>query len=116
MLEGQRRQVAAAELEISLRAADPFPASRRIESLPRWTSDSRALVSGRVPWPACLPTTWSPGDFAISRGTNRLIGMLTTGDDGIIPKAGGDDEFLRSLRLLCKSDPWAIFHKLKDDS
>lgn len=93
---------AASELEISLRAADPFPASRQIESLPRRTSDSRAPVSGRAPRPASLPTKRSPGDFAISRGTNRWMGMLTAGNDGIIPqatKAGGDEEFLRSLRL-----------------
>lgn len=104
---------------MSLRAADPFPASRQIESLPRRTSNSRAPVSGRVPRPASLPTTWSPGDFAISRGTNRWMGMLTAGNDGIIPqvtKAGGDEEFLRSLWLLCKSDPWPIFHKVKNDS
>lgn len=117
-----RRVVTAAsasELEISLRAADPFPASRHIESLPRWTSAPRAPVSGQVPWTASLPTTRSPGDFAISRGTNRWMGMLTAGSDGIIPratKAGGDEEFLRSLWLLCKSDPWAIFHQVKNDS
>lgn len=93
---------AASELEMSLRAADPFPASRQIESLPRRTSDSRAPVSGRAPRPASLPTKRSPGDLAISRGTNRWMGMLTARNDGIIPqatKAGGDEEFLRSLRL-----------------
>lgn len=118
-MEGSVAAAAASALEIHLRAANPFPASCQIESLPRWTDDSTAPVSGRVPRTANLPTTWSPGDLAISRGTNRWIGMLTTGDDGIIPqatKAGGDDEILRSLRLLCKTDPRAIFHKVKDVS